>query len=89
MVAGFYYPQQLSSGHDLDGSRGASSRAAAYQSGSKTMSDYIEGLNQDWEDLLAEIGELIQKNPELTAVEISEITGADCEDVLWAMAKVK
>ncbi len=53
------------------------------------MSDYIEGLNQDWEDLLAEIGELIQKNPELTAVEISEITGADCEDVLWAMAKVK
>lgn len=53
------------------------------------MSDYLVNLKQDWNDLLEEIGTLLQAHPDLTAVEICEITGADYEDVLWAMAKVK
>lgn len=53
------------------------------------MSDYLVNLKQDWNDLLVEIGTLLQHNQELTAFEIEEITGADYEDVLWAMAKVK
>lgn len=53
------------------------------------MSDYLVNLKQDWNDLLEEIATLLQSNPELTATEIEEITGADYEDVLWAMAKVK
>lgn len=53
------------------------------------MSDYQVNLKQDWNDLLEEIGTLLQKHPELTAAEIEEITGADYEDVLWAMVKAK
>ena len=53
------------------------------------MSDYLVNLKQDWNDLLEEIGTLLQQHPEFTATEIEEITGADYEDVLWAMAKVK
>lgn len=53
------------------------------------MSDYQVNLKQDWNDLLEEVGTLLQRNPELTAAEIEEITGADYEDVLWAMATVR
>ena len=53
------------------------------------MSDYLVNLKQDWNDLQEEIGSLLQAHPELTATEIEEITGADYEDVLWAMAKAK
>jgi hypothetical protein len=44
---------------------------------------------KDWNDFLVEIGSLLYSNPDLTATEIEEITGADYEDVLWAMAVVK
>lgn len=53
------------------------------------MTDYRIKLQEDWNDLLEEIGTLLQANPMLTALEIEEITGADYEDVLWAMSKAK
>lgn len=53
------------------------------------MTDYRIKLQEDWNDLLEEIGNLLRKNPELTALQICDITGADYEDVLWAMMKAK
>ena len=49
------------------------------------MSDYEINLKQDWEDLKAEVCQLVRTRSYLTVHEIKEITGATYEDVLWIL----
>ena len=51
------------------------------------MTDYQVNLNQDWEDFCEEVKALLDENPELSVIELEDITGGDYEDVLWAYKK--
>lgn len=45
--------------------------------------------DDDFQALLLKVEALLDENPNLTATEIEAMTGADFEDVLWAMAVFK
>ena len=47
--------------------------------------DFQQALDQDWNDFVAEVRELMAKNPKITVEEVIKETGGDYEDVLWAM----